>query len=110
MTTTSRQPQRKTKRGAAGKQDLRLLVAAASVAVTLGGAGMMAAQEPAAALPAQPQVTATPPTQAAATAGTTGQAPIAAEPAATPVPVDLPVVTIPQRQWPGPMASTRSSR
>ena len=102
MTTTNRRPQRGTKRGAAGKQDLRLLVAAASVAVTLGGAGTLAAQ---------PQVTAMPPTQAAATTGATEQAPItAAEPTATPEPADLPVVTIPQRQWPGPMASTRSSR
>jgi hypothetical protein len=131
METENRQPQRKTKRGAAGKQDLRLLVAAASVAVTLGGAGLLVVREPA-ALSVQPDATATPATQAAAATQATEQVPnfaaaptnipnptatgssmvpaATAVPAAMPVPVDLPAVTIPQRQWPGAMTNSRSSR
>lgn len=133
LETTKRQPTKSARRAASGKKDLRLLFAAASVAATMGGAGLFASRDSSGALPqpaapagqaqasapaALPEIaplpTLVPAPNNGATTGTDSGVVAAAPPAAptaTPVQSDLPVVTVPrQRQWPPPMAITRSSR
>jgi hypothetical protein len=123
METTKRKARKKF---AGAHRDLRMLIATASVAATVGGASLFAVRDSSAALPqpaapaAQPQPsTGAPaalpdlsplPTIVPAT-GDTGITESAPQPTATPVPNVLPQVSVPQqRQWRAPMAITRSSR
>ncbi len=135
METTNQPGGRRPKKRNANKTDIQLLIAAASITATIGGVGLIAQHDatatPSAAVP-------TPGTQAATSGALTQQAPQAAAPSsvpdptsttaatattgsavvaeaptvaptATPEPLQLPVVTMPQPQ-PNPFVRSRSSR